>query len=115
MRSMHSPSDPTDLPGLERAERARALEAERSAKQEREDLAWLMSGPRGRRIVWRQIDRAGVLAGSSFSPDALTMAFAEGVRNPAMRLLSLVLRLPEFPLMVAEAAATAAPKEPNDE
>ena len=73
----------TDLAGLARAERAAGDKAARDANQERDDLAWLMSGPRGRRIVWRQIDRAGVLTGSSFSPDAMTMAFlrASGTRR----------------------------------
>ena len=103
--------DPTDLTEIARAEqRANAAEA-REIKQERDDLAWLMSGPRGRRIVWRQIDRAGVLKGTSFSPDGLTMAFAEGVRNPAMRLLSLVLTLPEFAVMVSENTAAQKPQE----
>ncbi len=73
-------------------------------------MAWLMSGPRGRRIVWRQIDRAGVLKGTSFAPDAMTMAFSEGVRNPAMRLLGLVLQLDEFGLMVRENMPAAKPQ-----
>lgn len=107
--------DPTDLHAIDRAQRLARDASAREAKQEREDIAWLMSGPRGRRIVWRQIDRAGVLKGSSFAPDALSMAFAEGVRNPAMRLLGLVLTMPEFADMVAEAAAASHQQENPDE
>lgn len=109
------PDDPTDLAGLARAERVAEDKAAREARQERDDLVWLMSGPRGRRIVWRQIDRAGVLTGSSFSPDAMTMAFSEGVRNPAMRLLGLVLPMDEFAVMVRENAPKPAQEDRDDE
>ena len=108
-------TDPTDLAGLARAERAAGDKAARDANQERDDLAWLMSGPRGRRIVWRQIDRAGVLTGSSFSQDAMTMAFAEGVRNPAMRLLGMVLLMDEFAVMVRENTPKPATNEESDD
>ena len=107
--------DPTDLAGLARAERAAGDKAARDANQERDDLAWLMSGPRGRRIVWRQIDRSGVLTGSSFSPDAMTMAFSEGVRNPAMRLLGLVLPMDEFAAMVRENTPKPATNEERED
>lgn len=96
--------DPTDLRDIERQERARSEALRRAEKQEQNDLAWLMSGPRGRRIVWRQIDRAGVLRESAYRPDSRDHAFTEGVRNPAGRLLGLVYALPEFALMVAENA-----------
>lgn len=106
-------ADPTDLPALARAERRAGDQAVQAARLERADLAWLMGGKRGRRIVWRWIDRAGVLKGSSFSHDALTMAFAEGVRNPAMRLLAMALELPDaFAAMLRE---NSAPQATNTE
>jgi uncharacterized protein (DUF849 family) len=109
-------TDPTDLHAQQRAADQAARDAAREAKQERDDLAWLMSGPRGRRIVWRQIDRAGVFKGSTFTPDAMSMAFAEGVRNPAMRLLQMVHAMPEFALMVSESAqAKPTTEEPHDD
>jgi len=56
-----------------------------------------------------------VLTGSSFSPDAMTMAFAEGVRNPAMRLLGLVLPMDEFAVMVRENTPKAATNEERED
>lgn len=64
-------------------------------------MAWLMSGPRGRRIVWRALERAGVFR-TSYSSDALAMAFAEGARNEGLRLLAAVQHLPEYSLMAPE-------------
>jgi hypothetical protein len=56
---------------------------------EEEDLKWLMSSRRGRRIVWRLLDSAGVFR-SSFSPTAMVMAFQEGNRNYGVRILAMV-------------------------
>jgi hypothetical protein len=84
-----------------RKKRAAALELERA------DVAWLMSGRRGRRIVWRLLESAGVFA-TSFRADALSMAFAEGCRNEGLRLLAQVHALPEYATMIAERAAQQA-------
>jgi len=75
-------------------ERVRAEQDERSQHvrlQEQDDLKWLMADKRGRRIVWRWLERAGVWR-LSFTPDALAMAFAEGGRNQGLRLLDLLLQ-----------------------
>lgn len=53
------------------------------------DLKWLMSNKRGRRIVFRMLERAGVWR-LSFNTNALTMAFAEGTRNEGLRLLAQI-------------------------
>lgn len=97
--------DPTDL---------RAQAAASEAKQRRErirqetddaDLKWLMGTRRGRRILWRMLDRAGVFR-LSFNTNAMAMAFAEGQRNEGLRILARIHALcPErYPTMVSENA-----------
>lgn len=82
-------NDPTDLRGQDRA----AAEAERRDRLTREteegDIKWLVSTKRGRRIVWRFLDQAGVFR-LSFNTNAAQMAFNEGNRNSGNRLLALV-------------------------
>ena len=67
-----------------------ANEQKRRAQEQADDLRWLLSGPRGRRIAWRWLESAGVFR-TSFNTDALTMAFAEGQRNAGLRLMDQVL------------------------
>lgn len=67
------------------------------------DFKWLMGSKRGRRMVWRQLDRAGVFR-LSFNPNAMQMAFAEGNRNEGLRTLANIhAQCPElYPVMVKE-------------
>ena len=51
------------------------------------DLKWLMGSKRGRRVVWRLLDTAGVFR-LSFNTNALQMAFNEGNRNYGNRTLA---------------------------
>jgi len=96
--------DPTDLRGQERNK------AEQDAKKrlvqavEDEDLKWLVSSRRGRRIAWRLLSEAGVFR-SSFSQNAMQMAFNEGHRNYGNKLLAAIIALcPEqFQAMQREA------------
>ena len=81
--------DPLDLRGQERAESDRTLKAKIVRENEEVDLKWLMSSKRGRRIIWRLLDQAGVFR-LSFNTNAMTMAFAEGNRNFGNRTLSLI-------------------------
>lgn len=67
-----------------REERERQLTALEVA-----DLLWLMGSKRGRRIVWRLLEEAGVFR-TSFNTNALLMAFAEGTRNYGLRVLGLI-------------------------
>lgn len=73
---------------------------------EDEDFKWLMGSKRGRRIVWRLLDRAGVFR-LSFNTNAMQMAFAEGNRNEGLRVLSQIHTLcPElYQVMVKEQAS----------
>ena len=75
---------------LELEEEANEREQKRRAQEQADDLRWLLSGPRGRRIAWRWLESAGVFR-TSFSTDALAMAFAEGQRNAGLWLMDQVL------------------------
>jgi hypothetical protein len=95
--------DPTDLPG-QRDDKREEDARKRAARQtEIGDLKWLMSSPRGRRIVWRLLDLAGPFR-MSFNTNAMQMAFNEGNRNLGLRLFNEVMTLcPElYPVMVKE-------------
>lgn len=98
--------DPTDTNGQARAKAAADLRNRLAEDRELADLKWLMSSDRGRRIVWRLLDQAGVFR-MSFSTDALLLAFNEGNRNAGLRMLVHVHTVcPElYPVMVREAMA----------
>ena len=84
-----SSHDPVDLDSQERA-RAEAQRAARLAKDtEEDDFKWLMSSKRGRRYVWRLLERAGVFR-PSFNTNSMAMAFAEGNKNEGFRTLGLI-------------------------
>lgn len=80
-------------------------EAKRKQKEADADFRWLLGSRRGRRIVWRTLEEAGVFQ-SVFNQNAMSMAFAEGNRNRGLRTLSDIHRLaPEaYGLMVTENA-----------
>ena len=80
--------DPLDIRGQERDREAKALVADIEARNEEEDIKWLMGSRRGRRIVWRLLDRTGVYR-LSFDTNALQMAFREGNRNFGNQILSM--------------------------
>lgn len=79
--------DPLDLRGQERAKLDEGSRAAQALQVEVDDLKWLMSNKRGRRFVFRLLERAGVWR-ISFNTNALTMAFNEGMRNDGLRLLA---------------------------
>jgi hypothetical protein len=95
--------DPLDLRAQERASTDKAVRDRTSKENEEADLKWLMGSKRGRRIVWRLLDQAGVFR-LTFNTNAMTMAFAEGNRNFGNRTLSMIHSLcPElYPVMVKE-------------
>ena len=84
-----SQPDPFDHASQEAQQRQRADKARLETQREADDLKWLMGSRRGRRIVWRQLERAGVYR-LSFNTNAMQMAFAEGARNEGLRLLALI-------------------------
>lgn len=93
--------DPTDIRSQERAKADTDLRNRLAKDTEESDLKWLMGSKRGRRIVWRFLDRAGVFR-LSFNTNSMTMAFNEGNRNEGLRILAQIHTLcPElYPVMV---------------
>ena len=82
--------DPFDKEAAEEAQRIAKERAEADRRQEKEDLIWLMSGKRGRRIVRRLLDHSGVWR-SSFNTNAMQMAFNEGTRNEGLHLTAKIM------------------------
>lgn len=95
--------DPLDLRGQERQKQERETRDRLSRETEEADIKWLMSSKRGRRVIWRLLDQAGVFR-LSFNTNAMSMAFAEGNRNYGLRILALIHTLcPElYPTMIKE-------------
>lgn len=107
-------NDPTDLRGQERARAAAELGEKLARETEQGDIKWLVSSKRGRRIVWRLLDQAGVFR-LSFNTNAAQMAFNEGNRNTGNRLLAMVNDVaPEaFTVMLKESKSDK-PEQRND-
>lgn len=81
--------DPTDIKSQERKQEDAALRKTLAKDTEESDLKWLMGSKRGRRIVWRLLDRAGVFR-SSWNTNSMTMAFVEGTKNEGYRTLAMI-------------------------
>ncbi len=98
-------TNPLDFEAQEACRRAEQERARTLQLQEAEDLKWLMNAKRGRRIVHRQLERAGVWQ-LSFNTNAMTMAFNEGRRNEGLALTTRLIRAcPEqWALMIKENA-----------
>lgn len=82
-------TDPFDTTGIEKERELRQREAKNQRDTEAGDIKWMMGNKRGRRILWRFLEGAGVYR-STFNTDPLLMAFAEGNRNYGLRLLALI-------------------------
>ena len=81
--------DPTDLESQDKHRKARDLKEKLADQTEIDDIKWLMGSKRGRRTLWRFLDRAGIYR-SSFHQNSMTMAFNEGVRNEGLRLVGTI-------------------------
>lgn len=82
--------DPTDFEGEEQRQAAKQKAEAQELAWEIDDLQWLMGSKRGRRIVWRLLQNAGVNRLSYTPGDALATAFNEGQRNQGNRLQALI-------------------------
>lgn len=81
--------DPLDLEGQAASETA-LTERQRIAREnEIGDLVWLMSIKRGRRVVRRLLEQAGIYQ-LSYRDSALETAFNEGQRNAGLRLMAAI-------------------------
>lgn len=100
---MHPVNDPTDIAGQDRAAGETAKRAKLLAHEEADDFKWLMGSKRGRRMVWRLLERAGVFR-LSFNQNAMSMAFAEGCKNEGTRTVGMIhAHCPElYAVMVKE-------------
>lgn len=96
--------DPLDTEAQDKARKDRTTRDKLADQTEIADVKWLMESKRGRRIVWRLLERAGVYR-LSFNTNSMTMAFAEGARNEGLRLLATIhSTCPElYPTMLEEA------------
>lgn len=81
--------DPLDTEALDEVRKAQADLARLAERREAEDIKWQMSSKRGRRIVNRLLQDAGVYR-LSFSTNALQMSFNEGNRNTGLKLLAAI-------------------------
>ncbi len=96
--------DPLDLERIEQSAEERDLRAKLEAKVENDDFMWLMSSKRGRRIVWRTLERAGIYR-TSFDSDAMLMSLNEGRKQEGLRLTGQIFELcPERYSEMAEEA-----------
>lgn len=68
---------------------AQRQKIDNAAKTAIDDIRWLMSSPRGRRLVWWLLQIAGVHR-TSYPCDA-NMAFREGGRNIGLQLQARVI------------------------
>ena len=82
-------SDPLDTEAVDAVRKAHADKARFAALREAEDVKWLMSSKRGRRIVNSLLQKAGVFR-STFNTNALQMSFNEGNRNTGLQLLAAI-------------------------
>lgn len=95
--------DPTDIRSQERAKADTDLRNKLVKDTEESDLKWLMGSKRGRRIVWRTLERS-CIDKCIFNTNAMTMAFVSGRQLEGANLKELINRVcPElYPVMVKE-------------
>jgi hypothetical protein len=83
-----SSRDPFDIAGQEADAEESLKRKQLTALQEDDDFKWLMGNKRGRRIVWRLLERTGVFR-SSFTGNSETF-FREGSRNVGLQLIAQI-------------------------
>lgn len=81
--------DPMQREELDRQREFKDTQGKRAKDTEKGDLRWLMKQKRGRRMMMRMLELSGVYR-TSFSENALTMAFNEGNRNPGLYWLNQI-------------------------
>lgn len=71
---------------------AQRIAADNARKTFDADIKWLMSSPRGRRIAWWLLEKAGV-SRTSFNNSGSVMAFNEGQRNIGLMVQAQIVEL----------------------
>lgn len=84
-------ADTFDIAGQQANEADARAKAKLKQKLELDDLQWLMRDKRGRRLMYRQLEAAGVFR-ISFNTNALQMAFNEGNRNQGLLVTAQLLQ-----------------------
>ena len=87
-----SEHNPYDLVAEQEREADRLSSSELAAKNADDDFLWLMSSERGRRVVRRLIETAGVFR-SSFNSNAMQMANTEGRKQVGFWILEQIEKL----------------------
>ena len=75
-----------------KARAEKATKAQLARQTEIDDLLWLMSDKRGRRFMWRLLERAGIYQLSFVPGDPTVTAFREGRRNQGLQLVAEVMQ-----------------------
>ncbi|MEQ0776176.1 endopeptidase [Paraburkholderia tropica] len=81
--------NPTDLHAIDERQRETAKQSRFEVQIELDDVAWLMSGKRGRRFVWRLLGDARLYQ-QSFDGNTDWSIFYEGKRSIALKLLAQI-------------------------
>lgn len=84
---MENEIDPQDLIAQREAEKQSAEMRKQLREIEKSDFLWLMQDKRGRRFVWRLLEKAGVFR-TTFRPNSNEGAFLEGMRNMGLMLIA---------------------------
>lgn len=69
-----------------------AEKRKRDARDEVDELLWLMSDAKGRRFMWRLLSKAGVYRSTYVQGSFDGTAFQEGKRSAGLELMTLVLQ-----------------------
>lgn len=80
--------DPLDIRAREKVEKDRKDRQAETRRVEADDIKWLMSDKRGRRFVWRLLEKTGIYR-TSFTGNSETF-FKEGARNVGLQILALI-------------------------
>lgn len=96
--------DPTDIEGEEAAQVAGRKVRENAAATAEDDLRWLLSSDRGRRVIWQILELTHLFQ-PSYAPGDTEMTFVrEGERNIGLKLQADLARAdkPAFAKMLQE-------------
>jgi hypothetical protein len=105
--------NPTDLAALDVARSTAKEQSKFEAAVEMDDIRWLMSGKRGRRLMWRLLGDARLYQ-QSFDGNANWSIFNEGKRSIALKLMAQIHSIEGGLELYAQMATEAQVKEkPN--
>jgi hypothetical protein len=86
---MSSDFNPTDLAALDEQRASAKEQSKFEAAVELDDIRWLMSSKRGRRLMWRLLGDARLYQ-QSFDGNANWSIFNEGKRSIALKLMAQI-------------------------